>query len=126
MGTASIPTVLGFSSQNNSDRYSANRANPSSRAETLDRAMVRASMSIIVTLLNFTCIVLVYPVTNQLAEWAGVSHLNAVYVGLGAMLASIPLVLGATFLVCRAIFSKSRRDQARRQLPVQTKSLVVR
>ena len=126
MGTASIPRVLGFSAQNNSDRFAARRANPSIRAGTLDRAMVFGSIFLIVALLDINCILWINPITDQLAKWAGVSFLNSVLAGVGAMLASIPVVLAATILACRAIFAKSRREQARRQLPVQTKSVVVR
>jgi hypothetical protein len=67
----------------------------------LHHTMIRASTIVILTLLDLTCILWVYPLANQLAEWAGVSYTHAIYVGLGSMLASVPLVIMATILLWR-------------------------
>ena len=98
----------------NPDRFSAMPLSPSpvttlaateslpvERASFTHRAMVQISSVIIMILLGTTCILWVYPAANQLAEWAGASYKNAIYIGLGAMLESIPFVLVAIILIWR-------------------------
>ena len=53
---------------------------PAERASFTHRAMVQISSVIIAVLLGSTCILWVYPAANQLAEWMGASHANAIYI----------------------------------------------
>jgi hypothetical protein len=102
MRIAAISSLMGFASSN-SDRSSIAPAQPdaSDRAATIDRTLRPAAAVIVVALLNVTCVLWIYPLANQLAEWAGVSFLNAIYVGLGTMLGSVPFILAATILIWR-------------------------
>jgi len=104
MRIAAISTVLGFSSnqvEHRSTMPAANKRCPAERAARLDRAIRRTVLVLLTALLDVTCVLWVYPVADQLAEWAGVSLLHSVYVGMIAMLASIPLVISATVVAWR-------------------------
>lgn len=107
MRISTIPSVTGLLSHD-TNRPSAKTTAPATtkpqsvvRAVATDRAMRLASTAIIVALLDITCILWVCPIATQLALWVGISWLNTVYIGLGAMLASIPIILAATILLCR-------------------------
>jgi hypothetical protein len=71
---------------------------PTQRAPMMHRAMIWASRVTILALLDLTCILWVYPIVNQLAEWLGASHTKAIHLGLGAMLLSIPLIFATTVI----------------------------
>jgi hypothetical protein len=103
MRITSISPVIPFVSDD-VDRFAsapATASAPTRQCEAVaDRTFRFASSVIIVTLLNLTCIAWVYPIASQLAEWAGISLLYSMIVGLGAMLVSIPVVVAATILIC--------------------------
>jgi len=61
----------------------------------------RTSAIILLALLDITCILWICPLAQQLAEWYGVSHLSAAYIGLGAMFAAVPVIIAATVLIRR-------------------------
>jgi hypothetical protein len=79
-------------------------------ATLADRALRLISVITIVALLDVTVILYVYPITSQLAFWAGFSWLKTLYIGMVAMKASIPFVLGATALIWYGVAKSRRKD----------------
>jgi len=113
MHATSISSVTPFISHNTDRLASAtatSRAAATQRRAVADRMFTVVSSVIIVTLLNLACVAWVCPIANQLAEWAGVSLLNSTIVGLVAMLASVPVAVVATILIC-ARRRKNRRNK---------------
>ena len=106
MTALGILSSAGLTSQNR-DRFSVippsvmAAASRTKHAGVVHRALVKISAFTIVALLDVTCILWVYPLANQIAEWAGASHLKAVHIGLGVLLASIPVIIALTLLAWR-------------------------
>ena len=94
--------MMGFTPDHR-DRFSAMPANtsPATAHEAENRKIMRTLPAIVAGLLDIACVLLVYLIASQLAERANVSALKEVYISVGALLASVPLVLGETFLVWR-------------------------
>jgi len=112
MSTITLSAAAGYVSQLN--HYSpvgpiSDYSRPSTTAPTCvdysakkpSRTALIASVIIIIALFDIVCIAGTCPVAAQLAEWAGVSLLNSVYVGLVAMVVSVPVVLVANVLAVR-------------------------
>jgi hypothetical protein len=104
MHTIAFSSLTGFISQKTvcsteTPVDDAVRPELAGRLEVERRAMRRITAIVLTVLLDITLVLWVCPIANQLAEWAGVSLLNAVYVGLGAMLGSIPVVVAVTILL---------------------------
>jgi hypothetical protein len=76
---------------------------PAEQPAILPTMFNRISAVILLALLDITCVLWICPLAIQLAEWAGVSYLNAAYIGLAAMLAALPVALATTILVRRKL-----------------------
>jgi hypothetical protein len=103
MRITSISPVIPFVSDNtdrSASEPAAARPRTTQRPAVADRTFRFASSVIIVTLLNLACVAWVCPIAIQLAEWAGVPLLYSTIVGVGAMLASVPVIVVATILIC--------------------------
>ena len=69
----------------------------------MDRLLVCVALVLVLGLLDLVVVMWVCPVAMNLAEWAGMSPLQASYAGLIAMCASVPVLLIATILAARRI-----------------------
>jgi len=95
MSTITTSTLSGFSSP---EYRSLTRG-----VRSFDQTSVKASVALIIGLLDLVVVLWVFPFAQQLAEWAGVNFLYAIYIGAAAMGLSIPIVVVANILLLRRI-----------------------